>query len=312
MVKILGRKISRDEIIREIYNAMLIIIGTVIIAFGTAVFLIPFDLVAGGISGAAIVLEKILPFSFITVDFIITVGTWSLFILGAVFLGKSFAIKTFLSTIIYPLCITAFINLASPEAFGGYFYLPSSEYSDIAFLIAALSGGTIIGIGCALSFLGGGSTGGTDVIAFILCSFFPRLKSSVAIFLVDAIIVVFGIFIIRDMIVSLLGIAAVIVCAFMIDKVFLGTSRAFICEIVTPHYKEISRQIIERLDRTTTVFDVVGGYSGEKKKMLKISFTMRQYTEVLSIISRIDKSAFVTVYRAHEINGEGWTAPTDN
>jgi len=190
---------------------------------------------------------------------------------------------------------------------GGYFYLPGYEYTDIALLVAAVAGGALIGTGCALSFLGGGSTGGTDVIAFTLSKVFSKLKSSRAVFLVDASIVIFGIFVIGNMIVSLLGILAVFISTTVIDKIFLGGSRAFVCEIVSDSYAEINRQIIEKMDRTSTVIDVVGGYSGENKKMLKVSFTMREYSSLLAIVARCDKSAFVTVHRAHEINGEGWT-----
>lgn len=306
-MKILGRTLLREELFALIKNTLLVIAGTAVLAFGTAVFLIPFELVAGGMSGIAIVLDKLIPIEFVTVDLIITVETWLLFILGAIFLGKSFAAKTLLSTIVYPPCITLFMKLVSDDVLSGYFNLVSYEYADVALLVAAVAGGALMGAGCALSFLGGGSTGGTDVLAFMLSRVFPRLKSSHAVFLVDASIVLLGVFVIGDMIVSLLGILAVLISALVIDKIFLGGSRAFVCEIVSEKFAEINREIIEKMERTTTVIDVVGGYSGEKKKMLKVSFTMREYARLLSIISRCDKGAFVTVHRAHEINGEGWT-----
>ena len=65
--------------------------------------------------------------------------------------------------------------------------------------------------------------------------------------------------------------------------------------------------VISKLNRTTTVFDAVGGYSGEKKKIVMVSFTMRQYAELIAVINSMDKTAFITIHRAHEINGEGWT-----
>jgi uncharacterized membrane-anchored protein YitT (DUF2179 family) len=61
------------------------------------------------------------------------------------------------------------------------------------------------------------------------------------------------------------------------------------------------------MSRTTTIVDAVGGYSGENKKLVMVSFNMRQYPVFTQIISSIDKNAFVTIHRAHEINGEGWT-----
>lgn len=307
LMKIFKEKMGRDEILSAIKNILLVLLGAIIISFGTAVFLIPFDLVAGGMSGIAIVLDKIIPIDWLSVDVLITIETWSLFTLGAVVLGRKFAAKTLLSTIVYPPFVNLFMKLASPEVLNGYFYLPGYEYADVALLVAAVSGGALVGIGCALSFLGGGSTGGTDVIAFTISKILPKVKSSHAVFMVDATIVVLGVFVIGNMIVSLLGILAVFISTTVIDKIFLGGSRAFVCEIVSDSYAEINRQIIEKMDRTTTIIDVVGGYSGEDKKMLKVSFTMREYASLLSIVGKCDKGAFVTVHRAHEINGEGWT-----
>jgi len=306
-MKIFGREISAREILRVLKNALLITLGTTVIAFGTAVFLIPFDLVAGGMSGIAIVIDKLVTWETLTVDLIITVETWLLFTIGAIVLGKSFALKTLLSTIVYPPCVTLFMKLAAPDVLGGYFYLAGYEHTGLSLLVAAVAGGALIGTGCSLSFLGGGSTGGTDVIAFSICKAFPKVKSSQAVFIIDGSIVLLGVFAIGNMIVSILGILAVLISAVVIDKIFLGGTRAFVAEIVSDSYAEINRQIIEKVGRTTTVIDVTGGYSGAAKKMLKVSFTMREYAQLLSIVSRIDGSAFVTVHRAHEINGEGWT-----
>ena len=301
--------LKEKNILRSVKNILLVILGTAILAFGTAVFMIPYDLVAGGISGIAIVIDMLIPESlgFITVDIIITVLTWFLFLLGLITLGRSFALKTLVSAIVYPPCITLFMKLVSPDVLGGYFYLEGGEYQEIAFIIAATVGGVLVGLGCAVAFLGGGSTGGVDVFAFIICKLFPKLKSSKVIFIIDASIVVLGIFVVKDIVVSILGILCALVGALLIDKVFLGGREAFIAHIVSDKYEEINRLIIERIERTTTIFDVVGGYSGETKKMLMLSFTMSQYNEILNIINITDKYAFVTVHKAHEINGEGWT-----
>ena len=301
------KKYGRQEILRLLKNISLTVLGTAILAMGTAIFMIPFDLVAGGTSGIAIVLNKLIAVDFLTVDVWISILTWSLFILGLIVLGRAFAIKTLISTVVYPPCITLMLKLVSPNVLGGYFYLRGSEYTEIAFILAAIVGGALVGVGCAVAFLGGGSTGGTDVLAFVICKIFPRLKSSKVIFFTDAAVVVFGMFVIGDMIVSLLGIVAALVGAILIDKVFLGGQRAFVAEIISERWEDINRLVIKRLERTTTVLDAIGGYSGEPKKMLVVSFTMRQYAEMINIINKSDKNAFVTVHRAHEINGEGWT-----
>ena len=300
-------KRTKTEWLLILKNIALVIAGTLILSFGTAVFIFPFELVTGGVSGYSIILDHIIPLEFLTADRIVIILTWTLFFLGWIVMGKSFALKTLISTVIYPVGVSLFMRLSDPSVMGGFLNLSTSQYSDIAVLLAALFGGLCVGAGCAVTFLGGGSTGGVDVLAFLLCKVFRRLKSSVAFFLVDGTAVVLGMFVIGDLVVSLLGIISAFLAAVMVDKVFLGGNSAFIAQIVTDKCDAVNRAIIERMDRTSTIVDVTGGYSGVEKKMVIVSFTVRQYSELLSILSHEDKDAFVTIHRAHEINGEGWT-----
>lgn len=299
--------LKRSEALIRIKNILLVIAGTLVLSFGTSIFILPFDLVTGGVSGISIVADKLIPIEFITVDMIITVITWALFLLGWIFLGKSFAAKTFISTIIYPVGVFMFARLASPDFLNGFFYLRSYPNTDVALILATIMGGALIGSGCAITFIGGGSTGGVDVISFIICKIFKRAKSSVVFFLIDSIIIISGMFVIGNFMLTLLGIISAFVSATMIEKVFIGNSKSFIAQIITDKYETINREIIEKVDRGTTVIDITGGYSGLPKKMIMVSFTVNQYAEIMNIIHRNDKTAFVTIHQAHEISGEGWT-----
>ena len=297
-------KISKDEIFMQMKNLALVIIGTLVLAFGCAVFVVPFDLVTGGVTGLSIVIDHIIH-SAIPIDLLIGIITWGLFFLGLFFLGRDFAIKTLASTIIYPLAISLFMKMISPDFLGGILYLDTS--SDLALIISALFGGLCIGTGCALTFLGGGSTGGVDIIAFIFCKYVKKWKSSTVIFVVDATAVVLGLFVIGDLIHTLLGVISAWICAMVIERIFIGSGQAFTAQIVSDKYEEINLAIREEVRRTTTIYTATGGYSGEEKTMLSVTFTMRQYPNVMSVIKRIDPTAFVSITRAHEINGEGFT-----
>ncbi len=299
-------KLSKHDILNYIKNLILVIFGTAVLAFGTAVFIVPFDLVTGGVSGLAIVLEKIVPFT-LSIDFYITTLTWVLFFLGLIFLGRGFAIKTLLSTVFYPVLFTLFYNLVENQSFGGLLVLQNSEYNEIAVLLAAVFGGALVGAGCAITFVAGGSTGGVDILAFLICKVFKRAKSSYVIFGVDAAIVVCGVFIINDLVLSMLGICSALVCAAVIDRVFLGSSSAYVAQIISDNSEEISNGVIEKLDRTTTIVDVKGAYSGESKKLIIVSFSMREYSDLMNIINHADPSAFMMISKAHENHGEGWT-----
>ena len=292
---------------QSIKNVLLTAVGTMILAFGTAVFLLPFSLVTGGVSGIAIILERLNPYEFITLDMIVAALTWTLFALGRIFLGRTFAVKTLISSLLYPLFISLFIRLFAVESIGGYFSFEGSALGESVIIVAAIFGGVFVGLGCAVTFLGGGSTGGVDIIAFLICKINRRIKSSYAIFAVDAVVILLGAFAIGDLAVTLLGVASALVAAVLVDKVFLGGEGAFAANIVTEKADEIVELIISELDRTATVMEAVGGYSKKRKQVVFVSFNLREYPKLLSIISEADKYAFVTFSRVHEINGEGWT-----
>jgi len=298
--------LSKKKLFGELRNILLVVFGTLLLAFGTAVFIIPFDLVTGGMAGISIVLARVLPFD-LTVDVYVTILTWTLFLLGLFALGRGFALKTLVSSIFYPTALSLFLRLATPDVMGGFLYLKSSPHGELSLLVSAIFGGILVGAGCAVTFLGGGSTGGTDILAFVFCKIFKRAKSSVVIFIIDALIVLIGAFVVGDLIVTLLAISSAFVAALVIDYVFLGSSKAFVANVVTDKSEEINKEVIDKLERTTTMINVVGGYSGKGKQLIVVSFTIREYSELMSIISRIDRNAFVTISRAHEINGEGWT-----
>ncbi|MBE6532874.1 MAG: YitT family protein [Ruminococcaceae bacterium] len=299
-------KWTRAEILLQLKNILLIILGTLVLAFGCAVFVVPFNLVTGGVTGLSIVIDHIIG-DFIPIDFTIAALTWIMFFLGLIFLGKDFAIKTLVSAIVYPPAISFFMWLVEHEALGGFLDLTTSAHADIALIIGSLFGGLCIGTGCAITFLGGGSTGGVDIIAFILCRFFKKWKSSIVIFAIDAATVLLGMFVIKDLILTLLGIISALVGAIVIDKIFIGRSQAFTAQIVSDKYEEMNLAIRNEVRRTTTMISATGGYSREPKTVLMVTFTMRQYAYLMNVIKRIDKNAFVSISRAHEINGEGFT-----
>ena len=306
------KKVSKKEISQWFTRNLLVIFGTVILAFGSAVFLIPFDLVMGGTSGIAIVIKTLFPegispdMAEMYVNIVVALITWSLFFVGLIFLGRDFAAKTLLSTIVYPLAFPLLTKLVSPDVLGGFFYLQGSEHEELALVFAGVVGGILLGAGCAIAFLGGGTTGGTDIIAFLIGKFFPKLKISQITFFVDFTIILLGVFAVNDLILSGIGVLSAYVSSMVIDKIFLGGKTAYVANIVTTTPTEISNDVIKILDRTTTIMDCKGAYSGEGKNLVMVSFTMREYREILSIVSKYDKKAFITVNKAHEISGEGW------
>lgn len=299
-------KYTKSELLLQLKNLLLVVAGTLVLAFGCAVFVVPFNLVSGGVTGISIIINEIIKGA-IPIDLVIGIITWALFFLGLIVLGWDFALKTLVSTIIYPISISLFMRLVAPDVLGGILHIASSPHAEIALIISALFGGLCVGTGCALTFLGGGSTGGVDILAFIFCKYVKRWKSSTIIFIIDAATVICGLFVIKDLIVTLLGVISAWIGAMVIDRIFIGNDKAFTAQIVSDKYEELNLAIRNEVRRTTTMFVASGGYSREAKTVLSVTFTMSQYATLMNVIKRIDPTAFVSISRAHEINGEGFT-----
>lgn len=290
---------------RNARSILLTVAGTVILAFGTAIFILPYELILGGVSGIAIILNHVIDVKFITVDLIVAVLSWAFFFLGLIVLGKNFALKTLLSTLVYPPAISLFTYIYEIPALHGFFDMKLGDGTEL--LLAALFGGAFIGAGCAVTFLGGGSTGGVDILSFSLCRIFKKLKSSVSIFIIDAVVIAAGLLVFQNLGLSLLGILSIFVSATLVDKIFLGSDKSYVAEIITGKYEQITDAVIKNLDRTTTVIDAVGGYSKKQTKIVIVTFKAAQYAALMNIINTVDPGTFMNVYRVHEINGEGWT-----
>ena len=110
----------------------------------------------------------------------------------------------------------------------------------------------------------------------------------------------------HDLALALLGVMSAFLAAIMVDKLFVGGNKTFVAYIVTSKPQEITDDIIILLDRTTSILDVEGGYSKTMIKMVMVSFSIQQYSQLIGIVTRNDPSAFLTINNAHEINGEGF------
>ena len=310
------KEMNREDLNLLIKNTLYIIIGAVVLAVGVGLFIKPFSLVTGGVSGLSIALSTYLPEVMVgEVNMVMEICTfaitWTLFLIGFIFLGKAFAFKTLISSVVFTLLLPVVSYVVASSDFGDFFNIAGSwnpDGGDYALpIIAAVFGGVLIGVGCALTFRGGGSTGGLDVLALIIVKYAKRAKSSSMVFLFDGAVVVFGIFAIGDLVMCLLGVTSAFIVALVIDRVFIGESKAFIANIISDKHEEVRQAIITKLDRTCTIISAKGGYTDVERPMVMVSFTMRQYAAFIAIIHSVDKNAFVTVHRAHEIDGEGFS-----
>ena len=172
-------------------------------------------------------------------------------------------------------------------------------------LLAALYGGVIQGIGIGLVFLGGGTTGGTDMMAAIIQKFLQHYSISQIMQIIDGAVVVIGMYVF-GIHKALYAIIAVYLVTKVSDGLIEGLKFSKAVYIITEKPEEIARMIMEDLDRGATGINAKGMYSGQDKLMLFVVVNKKEIVMLKEKVDEIDPQAFVIVTDAREVHGEGF------
>lgn len=307
---------TRNEWFRLICRTFLVIFGTIVVAFGTTAFQVPLDINAGGLSGVGIVVRYFTPeaYKVLAYNLVVTISSIILWILGYVFIGKDFALKTLVATIVYPAFTWLFTACPGvSDLVGGLGELMKTSGNGPTagnYLLAGLFGGVFVGTGVALTFVGGGSTGGVDVLTFLIEKFF-KIKQSIASFLIDGTIVAVGFCCLipvnnEFLLPCLTGIISAFVTAIFIEFIYIGSGTCYQVDIISSKWEEISAFAQDELGRGATVIFAKGGYKGDDRPILRIVFEKRQYAKLRSFVSKVDPNAFVTFTQTNAVFGEGF------
>jgi uncharacterized membrane-anchored protein YitT (DUF2179 family) len=273
-----------------IFEYLLSSFGVLLTALGLVIFLIPNNIAAGGASGLAIVLNKLVPLS---------VGIWMyiinimLFITAFVIIGFDFSFKTIYCTFLLNFLIDLFDRI-----------LPIYKYTNGETLLAVLFGDILTAIGMAVAFSQNASTGGTDIIAKILNKFFGLPFGMSILFLDFSIGLSAGLAYNIDT--GLYSILAIIVNGMTIDFVMKGLELSVNVWVISEKPMEIKSFVMNTLERGCTVFEAKGGYTNTYKEVLLIVLKRRELHQLVNEIRRIDPKAFFLVNEARQVYGEGF------
>ncbi len=269
-------------------DAVSILVGNIFLAAGVAYFIIPNNVLSGGVAGLAIAIS---PFFNIEVDTLITIIIVISYILGYIFLGKSFALKTLSSSILYPVLLQVMSRF------------------DVNFvvdpLLASLYGGLISGLGIGIVFRAGASTGGMDIPPLIMQKY-TRVKAHTWMIVVDGITILLGL--------STFGVNAVLIgliSAYAMSKMVnavqtLTGQHAKQVFIITSKVDEVLEMIFLTIDRGATLIDSQGGYTKERRQLIMTVLMTDQYAQLEKRVKEIDKDAFLIVSDATEVHGYGF------
>lgn len=269
----------------------IILAGNLTLAFATACFILPYNIVTGGAAGVAVVLE---PLFHIPAQWSINGIVLLMFVLGSFCLGRDFAIKTVISSIAYPL----FLNIIMA--------LPLSTPADLDPILASLYGGIFTGLGVGLVMRTGASTGGMDIPPLVVHKY-TGLPLSRLVFITDVLTVALGL-IAYGAVNVLVGLISVYTGSKMIDMALtLGAKHSKSLEIISSQYEKLLPYIHDDLYRGTTLIEAAGGYTNEKKKIILTAISADQYNRLIQHVYSVDKEAFVIVHDVLEVRGYGFT-----
>ena len=283
----------------KLKNFALMNLGILLTTVGVYFFKIPNGFSTGGVSGIAVIVagfaQQYLPSlaQYLTSGNVLTVINMLLLIVGFIFLGKGFSVKTVYCSLLFSFGTFALEHLYPMTA-------PFTDQPFLELVYAIL----LTAIGSAMLFMTESSSGGTDIVALILKKY-TNLDIGKALLVTDFIIAVsaFWVFGIQTGLFSLLGLFAK---AFLVDGVIESMNTCKYFTIVTSKPEEISKYITAGIHRSFTKIQGEGGYTGEQRTVLLTVCRRAEGAKLRKIVKQVDPNAFIIVSNSSEIIGKGF------
>lgn len=311
-------RVLKTSVRQTIKEYVFLTIGVLSYALGWSIFLLPHNLVGGGVSGFASILYYATKVPMGLTYFVINVV---LLIVGTRIIGRGFGAKT-----IYAIIATSVLLMLMPKV------IPAEIIAELSFdnskLICTCLGGLIAGLGIGLSISQGGSTGGTDIVALLWCKFHPASPGRV-ILLIDIVIILSsllfpshaeevvvenGVEVTRQVLLSfnekllivIYGLLQVTVSGYAVDMYLSGSKQSVQAFIFTKKSKEMADAIAFDMKRGVTMIPAKGWYTKEERDVLMVVTRKSDLNLLLRYVKSIDQDAFLSISSVMGVYGEGF------
>ncbi len=279
------KEIARDYI--------LLAAGTGFIALAVQAVFDPMGMVNGGFSGLGIIIRRMtlglvpggIPLWFTNIALNLPAFLVAWFVMGRVFVQR---------TAIAALMLSAWLAV-----------LPSVDLAKGDYLLAALYGGLISGIGIAMVFRTGNATGGTDLVASLLHRKFRNYSIAQILLVLDGAVIVAGYYLVGAR-PALYAVISVAITTKVSDTILNGMNDSKMIFVVSDHSDEIAEHVLYEMDRGCTAIPAQGMYSDEMRKMLFCVVGKKEVLDFKDCVKELDPHAFVIVTDANEVLGEGF------
>ena len=283
------KKLRYKLLIKEYsFELLLIMLGAITMAIATSLFLLPNQLSSGGFSGIATITYYLFNLKMGTVIIILNIP---LFIIAFIRIGKVFIFKSIFGTVLLSIFIDFFEKFEP---------LTTDRF------LACIYGGILIGLGTSLILKASSSTGGGDMLSFIIRSFKPGLSTSNLIVIFDAIVITLNVICFKELEIGLYSAISIYLMGKVIDVVFEGIGFSKMIFIISKEYEKISNEISKQILRGSTAIYSKGMYTNEEKMMLMCIASRREVIDIRHIAKKIDSESFTIITNVREVYGKGF------
>lgn len=275
---------------KNVQDYLIILMGAVLQAFAVHFFIIPSHLVSGGLTGLSLILNYL---TNAPIGLMVVLGNIPLFFLGWRYLGGlRFALRSAFAIFLFSVLIDLFAV-----------YFPDVSVTD-DLLLNTVYGALLSGIGLGLVYRGKGTTGGTDILGRIL-NHKLGISISNSYLLTDSIVVLAGGFIFTWKF-ALYGLAVIYISGLAAEMAFEGRAVYRTAMIVSSQPSEVSKGIMQRMDRGVTLLFGEGAYSQQKRDVIYVVITQSEIPLLKEIVQEADINAFMVIGQVHEVLGNGF------
>ena len=264
------------------------LVGALLMATATSLFLLPNQLSSGGFAGIATILYYLLKIPMGTTILALNVP---LFLFAGYKLGKEFLLKSMVGTISFSVFIDILDKL-EPLTFDRF--------------LACIYGGIIIGCGTAIILKSNASTGGSDLVSILVKKYNYNIRMSNVIIIIDTVIVALNVIFFKEIEIGLYSAIAIYLMGKIIDIVFEGIYFTKLLIIISDKNEEIAKEIGEKINKGTTGLYGKGMYTNQEKLVLMCAASRGDVARVKQVARDIDSNSFIIIANAREVVGLGF------
>ena len=267
---------------------LIMVIGVFILAVTYNLFFLKYNLVTGGTSGLAIIINHLFDINPALFIFIVEIF---LLVLSFILLGAKQTGMTILGSLLFPFFISLTSNVCTEIA---------NSIAYDSYIIISLISGVLFGTGSGLVYKMGYSTGGADIVMKILNKYL-KISTGVASFITSIVVVVPGAFVF-GINKAIYGIIIIVIVSILVDKIMLGISNSKMFYIRTKKLEEV-QEFIKEMNTGYTTIKADGAYSKKKYDMIMCVLPTRDYYMFKNVIQKIDPEAFFIITDCYEVYG---------